>query len=152
MAVGVTPKLWEMADKLKVLEDLGSGTGGSMTGAIYLDPNERPVWLQYPHSFCRLVDQQLIHITPWHILEGRQALARFLGLAVRYPTRELFPFAYRQDNDDVGCWAKGRGEKVFIIHDFASPGWEDEGTYDDVWAWFRAALKKPLCGNRGTAL
>jgi hypothetical protein len=107
-------------------------------------PNERPSWVQYPHSFCRIVDQQLIHITPWHIMQGERALRQYRGLAERYPTRELFPYAYRQDNDDVACWAKGMGEKVFIIHDFASPGCEDEGAFDDVWAWFRSAVEETI--------
>ena len=109
-----------------------------------LGPDERPVWLEYPHSFCRLVGQGIIHITPWHMLEGRRALVQFQGLAERYPTRKLFPFAYRQDNDDVACWAKDMGDKVFIIHDFASPGFEDEGAFDDVWSWFRSAIDETI--------
>lgn len=94
-----------------------------MDKAIFTLPlAERPEWLEYPHSFCRLVDQSLIDITPWHIMKGQSALKQFQGLAERYPARNLFPFAYRQDNDDLACWAKVMGEKVFIIHDFASPG------------------------------
>ena len=109
-----------------------------------LPPEDRPNWLEYPHSFCRIVEQALIHITPWHILESQRALVQFHGLAERYPSRELFPFAYRQDNDDVACWSKGHGEKVFIIHDFASSGWEDEGAFDDVWTWFRSAIEETI--------
>jgi hypothetical protein len=94
-----------------------------------LPPDDRPAWLEYPHSFQRIAEQQLIHVTPWHIMEGPRALTQWRGLAQRYPTRELFPFAYRQDNDDVACWERGMGEKVFVIHDFASPGWENEGGF-----------------------
>jgi len=50
--------------------------------------------LGYSHSFCWIVDQQLIHITPWHIMEGKRALRQSKGLAERYPSREIFPFAY----------------------------------------------------------
>ena len=109
-----------------------------------LQPDECPEWLVYPHSFCRIVDQSLIHVTPWHIMDGQRALVHFRGLAERYPSRDLFPFAYRQDNDDIACWAKGMGEKVFIIHDFASPGYENEGSFDDVWAWFRSAVEETI--------
>ena len=109
-----------------------------------LSPNEGPYWLQYPRSFCRIVDQQLIHVTPWHVMEGARALRQFHGLAERYPARHLFPFAYRQDNDDVACWAKGMGEKVFTIHDFAAVGFEDEGVFDDVWSWFRSAVEETI--------
>lgn len=116
----------------------------SETDAILLAPDKRPNWLQYPRSFCRVVEQRLLHLTPWHILTGEQALNRCPGLALRYPSRELFPFAYRQDNDDVACWSSGMGEKVIIIHDFASVGWESEGTVDDFWAWFRAAVQETV--------
>jgi hypothetical protein len=112
--------------------------------AFILPANELPNWVEYPHSFCRIVEQQLIHITPWHIVEGVRALRQFQGLADRYPSRELFPFAYRQDNDDVACWGRGTGEKVFIIHDFASAGYENEGTFDDVWSWFRSAVEETI--------
>jgi hypothetical protein len=107
-------------------------------------PNLRPSWLEYPHSFCRLAEQGLIHLKPWHIMEAERAIVLARGLAERYPSRELFPFAYRQDNDDVACWANGAGEKVFVIHDFASPGWEDEAEFDDVWGWFRSAIEETI--------
>ena len=109
-----------------------------------LPPDARPNWVEYPHSFCRIVEQALINLTPWHILEGEQALLRFRGLAKRYPSRELFPFAYRQDNDDLACWTRGMGEKVLIIHDFASPSYEDEGAFEDVWSWFRSAIEETI--------
>jgi len=107
-----------------------------------LSPTERPSWVQYPKSFGRIVEQGLIHITPWHIMDSKRVLMQLEGLAERYPSRELFPFAYRQDNDDVACWVRGMGEKVFIIHDFASSGFEDEGSFDDVWSWFRSAVEE----------
>ena|ERR1700733_13878510 len=87
--------------------------------SFILPPGVRPDWVEYPRSFCRIVVQLLVDITSWHILEGHRALVRFGGLSERYPSRKLFPFAYRQDNDDVARWAEGMGEEVFIIHDFA---------------------------------
>lgn len=116
-----------------------------MTKDIFLLPSgERPSWVEYPQSFRRLVEQRLVHITPWHILDAEKALERFKGLRTRYPSRTLFPFAFRQDNDDMACWAQGMGERVFIIHDFASAGFEDEGGFDDVWSWFRAAIEETI--------
>lgn len=111
---------------------------------FFLLEDQRPSWLAYPHSFHRLVEQSLVNLTPWHILEGERAATHFKGLAERYPSRELFPFTYRQDNDDVACWSRGAGEKVFIIHDFASPGWEDEESFESVWSWFRAAVEETI--------
>jgi hypothetical protein len=116
-----------------------------MTRAAFILPvAERPDWVEYPSAFIRIVEQDLIHITPWHIMESKQVLTQFAGLATRYPSRKLFPFAYRQDNDDVACWARGAGERVFVIHDFASPGWEDQGVFDDVWSWFRSAIEETI--------
>ncbi len=109
-----------------------------------LPAGSRPEWLNYPYAFRRIVRQALYNLEPWHILEANQASARLQGLMERYSSRELFPFACRQDNDDLACWAKGMGENVFVIHDFASPGWEDEAAFADVWSWFRAAVEETI--------
>src|ERR1051326_3279024 len=91
--------------------------------SFIVPPTERPNWVEYPKSFIRIIEQGLIHITPWHIMDSKEAQERLAGLVKRYPLRKLFPFAYRQDNDDVACREKGMGERVLIIHDFASHGW-----------------------------
>ncbi len=36
------------------------------------------------------------------------------------------------------------GENVLIIHDFSSPGWEDENAFNDVWSWFRSATEETI--------
>jgi hypothetical protein len=59
----------------------------------------------------------------------------------------LFPFAYRQDNDDVACWSRASDERVFIIHDFASPGWEDVAQFSDTWGWFRSCIEETIDWN-----
>lgn len=112
-----------------------------MSATILLPAGERPAWLDYPPAFVRLVQQGLIDLTPWHIMTGEQALERACGLATRYPARSLFPFAFRQDTDDVACWTMGLGEQVMVIHDFASPGWEIEVEHNDTWSWFRSAVE-----------
>lgn len=117
----------------------------SMNRDLFILPTEKlPVWLTYPGAFLRLVDQGLVDITPWHILKSAEVVQKCKGLASRYPSRALFPFAYRQDNDDVACWSSGAGERVFVIHDFASPGWENEAEFVDVWSWFRSALEESI--------
>jgi len=116
-----------------------------MSNDLFIVPrNKRPDWLEYPQPFYRLVDQKLFNIKPWHIMKAESVLIRAQGLAKRYPERELFPFAYRQDNDEVACWAKGAGERVFIIHDFASSGWENEAEFEDLWSWFRSAIDETI--------
>ncbi len=114
------------------------------TESYQLPLKNRPSWVEYPHSYCRVVSQMLVDLRPWHIMDSTEIARRFEGLSKRYPTRDLLPFAYRQDNDDLACWAKGEGERVFIVHDYASPGWESEGEFHDVWAWFRAAVEETI--------
>lgn len=100
--------------------------------------------MQYPPEFSRIVEQGLIHLTPWHLMTSTRVREDSKGLALRYPERELFPFAFRQDNDDVACWEKGEGAQVQIVHDFASPGWEHEGSFDNFWSWFRSAVEATI--------
>jgi hypothetical protein len=116
-----------------------------MSNDLYLaSDKDRPSWLNYPAPFHRLIQQDLIHLTPWHLLEAHRAVTHHKGLALRYPSRHLFPFAYRQDNDDVACWSKDHGEQVLVIHDFASEGWEVEASYKDFWSWFRHAIDETI--------
>lgn len=63
---------------------------------------------------------------------------RFNGLKQRYSTRKLVPFARRGDNDDVACLdatEQSNKPKIIIIHDWASPGYENRGEFDDFLAW-----------------
>lgn len=110
-----------------------------------LAANQLPAWLEYPRAYERLLEQNLVNITPWHIMTAEEVKLRYKGLSTRYPKRQLFPFAYRQDNDDVACWEAGEGERVFIIHDFASPGWEiSKSNFEDLWSWFREAVEETI--------
>ena len=59
------------------------------TDRFILTAAERPGWLEYPASFQQVVQQCLVHMTPWHLLEADRATRHFQGLATRYPSREL---------------------------------------------------------------
>ncbi|KJS29592.1 MAG: hypothetical protein VR64_19690 [Desulfatitalea sp. BRH_c12] len=106
-----------------------------------LNKTELPSWFTYPSQLIRVCELNLMNLEPWIILEGEQLRARYDGLKERYKDRDLVPFARREDMDDVACWEKGQGESVIIIHDFASPGYEQKGMYKDFWDWFRAAVE-----------
>ena len=41
-----------------------------------LPSDQHPSWVKYPRAFRRLVEQGLIHITPWHLMEGQRALRK----------------------------------------------------------------------------
>ncbi|HZC05446.1 MAG TPA: hypothetical protein VE338_07370 [Ktedonobacterales bacterium] len=100
---------------------------------------ELPEGFRYPHQFLRTVALGLIDLEPWWILEGDLLRARLAGVRTRYPARTLVPFARRQDTDDVACFDQDTG-KVVIIHDFASPGWEQRAEVDDFYGWLRQAI------------
>lgn len=110
-----------------------------------------PGWT-YPGAFRRLIARGLRHFEPWHILEGDRLRWRLAGLRQRYPERRLLPFAERQDRDDVACWDLAdpeRPRRIAIIHDFASPGWEQRASLPDLAAWIRRAVEDMLTFDVG---
>lgn len=104
--------------------------------------NELPEWFKYPEEFLRVVESEILTVEPWQILEGEWLRARLAGLKDRFPNRDLIPFYKCMANDDVACWEKGKPGKVIIVHDFASPGWEDSGEFDTFWDWFRSLIEE----------
>jgi hypothetical protein len=94
----------------------------------------------YPPEFVRVVELGLTQLEPWWVLEGDRLRTRYRGLRERYPSRTLVPFALRQDCDDVACFELNRSG-VVIIHDFASPGWEQRDQLPDVYSWLRRAIE-----------
>lgn len=104
-----------------------------------------PSWFEYPKEFLTLVNQNLLDFDPWIILLGDRLKERYKGLKSRYPSRELIPFARREDNDDVACWEKDKG--VVIIHDFASQGFEGGKETMTFWDWFRLIVNDMIDYN-----
>jgi hypothetical protein len=112
-----------------------------MTITRFLSSDELPKGFEYPLHFLRLSEQVHIDLSPWHIIEGKDLRHLMSGLRRRYPARRLVPFAFRQDNDDVACWSIGQGDCVLIIHDFASPGWEQRERFEDFNDWLLKATE-----------
>ena len=104
------------------------------------DP-EKPSWFSYPDAFRRFAESGISRFPPWRLLEPEHVLGRMNGLRERFPGRTLLPFALRLDCDDVACWERDRGQAVVIIHDFADPGWEQVGEFENFWDWFRSAVE-----------
>jgi hypothetical protein len=108
--------------------------------ADLLTTDDLPNGFEYPPEFIRVVELGLTNIEPWWIIEGDRLRSRFVGLRERYKERSLVLFAVRQDNDDVACWDTAAGN-VAIVHDFASPGYEQRAELPDFYAWFRQAIE-----------
>ena len=96
---------------------------------------------EYPQGLKKIVELDLVYFDWWFIMEAAFANSYARGLALRYPERKLVPFAKREDCDDVACFEAGKPDKVEVIHDFASPGWEQRQEYDDFWSWFLAVIQ-----------
>ena len=111
-----------------------------MRSVNLLTETELPSGFGYPRQFMRVIQLGLTDLEPWYVLEGTSLRDAMAGLAERYPNRKLIPFARRQDNDDIACWEAGATEAVFVIHDFATPGWEQRSQFVDFYGWLRRAV------------
>lgn len=105
-----------------------------------LAQSECPTWVKYPKQYLSLVREGNDEFLPWYLYDKKDMLIRWNGMKERYPARTLFPFARTDDGDDVACWEKGKPGKVVIVHDFASPGWEERQVFDSFEKWYAFAL------------
>lgn len=96
----------------------------------------------FPQSFIKVIELNLVDYEYWYLMSKEQILARREELLGRFPNRNLIPFARRDNNDDIACFEIGYGEKVFIVHDFASEGYERRQEFDNFWSWFISAIKE----------
>lgn len=108
--------------------------------ADLLSVADLPPGFDYPPEFIRAVELGLTNFEPWWVLTGERLRFTYSGLQKRYPEQHYIPFAGRQDNDDLACWAGVPGE-VVVVHDFARVGWERQGTFSDFHAWLRTAVE-----------
>lgn len=112
-----------------------------MKSQYHLPHTEKPSWLTYPTKFNALVAEGEDDFDLWYLIEAPRVLERRRGLLERYPQRDLVPFAKRDDNDDVACWDQKLGsERVVVIHDFASEGYEERAVFESFEQWLENAL------------
>jgi hypothetical protein len=104
------------------------------------EPSDLDVPVKLPEGLLRLVKQNLVDLTPWHVMTRDLAVKRLHGMRQRY-SRKYVPFAYRQDNDDVACIDPESADEIVIVHDFASEGTELRKRFDSFWDWFRAVVE-----------
>jgi hypothetical protein len=111
-----------------------------MSGVQLYEPSDLDVPVKLPEGLLRIVKQNLVDLTPWHVMPRDLAVKRLHGMRQRY-SRKYVPFARRQDNDDVACIDPARPDEIVIVHDFASEGTELRKRFDSFWDWFRAAVE-----------
>ncbi len=106
-----------------------------------LSDDELPTGFTYPRQFIHIAELGLLDLEPWYVLQSNALRQAKAGLASRYPERNLVPFARRQDNDDIACWCAPDSQQIFVIHDFASAGWEERAIFPKFYDWFRQAIE-----------
>jgi hypothetical protein len=105
-----------------------------------LQPDDLDVGIRPPQGLLRLVEQNLIDLTPWHIMPRELARKRLHGLRQCY-SRRYVPFARGQDNDDLAVMAPENPERIVVIHDFSDEGSEVVAEFSSFWDWFRTAIE-----------
>ncbi|WP_340638618.1 SMI1/KNR4 family protein [Microbacterium protaetiae] len=97
-----------------------------------------PPGLTLPASFDAILRQEEPpDIEPWEWLFEYHEWLQFWVQTIKeqYPARPpLIPFAKNGGSDDVFCFDgtdTAGNPRVYIVHTFASPGWENRGYWDD---------------------
>lgn len=104
------------------------------------DASARFPGFTYPAGLEKVTSLDIVDLDIWFFMDATFASSYCAHMALRYPSRQLVPFAKRADCDDVACFEIGKPGKVEIIHDFADPGWEQRTEYPDFWSWFSDAV------------
>ena len=99
---------------------------------FFLDEDHMPKWFKYPKQFSRIVEQGLVDFDPWYVLSSDEVKKLSIELKSRYPLRMIVPFAKKDGSDDIACWDINDLDKVYIVHDYASQGWEQRKVYDSL--------------------
>ena len=110
-----------------------------MSDVKLLSTAELPVQFEYPREFLRIIRLGIVDLEPWYMLDGDHLRKKLAGMSKRYPAKSLVPFAVRKNNDYTACW-DGQPGKVYIVHDFASPGYENRMEFENFYSWLRAAI------------
>ena len=113
----------------------------------FYTPEMLPQGFKYPNSFVDYVSQLNVpYLEPWWFLGEfpDSANSWFSEIKKQYPSRVLVPFSKRGDTDDVCCFDgtdTTGNPKVYYVHTFASPGWEDRGFVQDFDEWLSVTIK-----------
>jgi hypothetical protein len=110
------------------------------------EPAVLPPGFRFPEAYLQIMGAaELPKLTPWWFLGKRRRSADFWlhTLREQYPSRLLIPFAKRDDlGDTIAAFDASDtsgNPKVFHIHAFTEPGWEQRGTWESFDEWLKQA-------------
>lgn len=111
-----------------------------------LEESLLPSGFRLPNAYIELIrSPEFPDLTPWWLLGERKQSALFWlsTLKEQYPARSLIPFAKRDDLSDTLAAFDGSdtsgNPRVFHIHAYTEPGWEQRGTWDSFQDWLTQA-------------
>ena len=104
--------------------------------------------IKLPTGYHAVKDLNLVNLRPWHLVSDEEFAYFFSGINKRYPRRSVIPFARREDSDDVACFVCRDPEQepgtIIVMHDFASPGYENVARIQTFWEWFKYAVDEMI--------
>ncbi len=111
----------------------------------FLLNKDLPKGFRYPESFVNYLryDTEIKELMPYILFRNEKSVKTFNRIVKeQYPKRVLVPFGKDNESDDVFCFDgkdTSGNPKVYIVHTYASPGWEDRGELKDFNAWLAFA-------------
>lgn len=111
---------------------------------------ELPQGFSFPSSFLDIVNRDpVLDLDPWWFLYEFEEVAKtwLLEMKKQYPNRSLIPFAKVTYSDDIACFDgtdRSGDPKVYYVHTFASPGWEDRGNVNNFDDWLKLAKEESM--------
>jgi hypothetical protein len=111
----------------------------------FLTKQVLPKGFIYPESFIKYIkyDTEVKELEPYILFRSKDRTQTFNRVVKeQYPSRTLVPFGKDNNSDDVFCFDGtdiSGNPKVYIVHTYASPGWEDKGYVEDFTAWLTFA-------------
>ena len=82
---------------------------------------------QYPESFKKCIELNLVDFDIWYLLDSEWGPVFVWGIAGKVPNQKVDSiWLKRGDCDDTACFEIGKGNKVQLIHDFATEDGSNE--------------------------
>jgi hypothetical protein len=115
-----------------------------MIGNFFLNTNQLPPAFWYPPEYQRMIRVGVSELPPWHILYQKWALRVSGQLRQHFPERQLVPFAYRSDTDEIACWDPAKLPQIFVVNPSKSSQLEECPTFSNFDEWMGQATSDHL--------
>jgi len=121
-----------------------------MVNRYFFYEKHLPVGFKFSKEFIDVITQDILpDIELWWFFCTSEKYVDYWCDKIKklYPDRLLIPFSNWRYSDDIVCFegADTSGNpKVYYVHAFASPGWEDRGGVSNFEEWLELAQEESL--------